>query len=276
MIDFRGWASNLEWRDYFGDAPAWLPYILGIPAIPGMACVFLALPSSNMLLSLPIVALGVAILFEAFSREGFDQASLLFVSYEVSAIFAGILAFVGLQLEDTAMGQAFAAVAPALVFGFGPVTSRAISATFFPMRVVEFLEEKAELIRAAIAGEVDAIVVRVERVEGPDIDLATAGEAAGQDLVATLDVLGMKRAPPLTAHFLLEEPTLGERETSDYRGTSARRRVLATKKPHYLGLEPTAGRPSMFWDEVRAGIVMILTGHATLACAAWLIAGAIR
>jgi hypothetical protein len=278
MIDFGGWASNWEWSGYtYGETPAWSTWVLAIPAIFGLACVALSLGGvDSVRVSWLAAALSAAGLIEAFARGGLDDKRLLLTSYALSAIFAGVFALISLRMSNEALRLEFASAAPSLVFGFGPITSRAFGATLFSVRMVDFAKKQVALTRATLAGEAHARVVRTERSEGDDVLLTATGEAAGEALVASRGVLKTRHSPSTGTHFLLEAPSYGDTEASGYRGQSARRRVLAAEWVHFLGQRPEAVSPSYYWDEVRAGILFIVLEHAILFGIAWLVAHSLR
>lgn len=275
MIDFSGWASNWEWDGHsYSEIPSWAPYALIVPAIVGAVCMLLSFTGSGIGVLWTIGALLASLGIELFARDGLDEDDrrLLLLSYQVSTIFGGLFALIALRTS----GTDFAVVASSVVFAFSPITSRALGATSFSLRMVQYAKNQGELVKKTLAGEIDALVVRVDGVDGSDAKLVTIGEASGSALVATWQALGLNRTTSVGCHFLLEAPTLGDTEASGYRGESPRRRVVATKKSRYLGLRPASCPPGSYWDEVRAGIVFVLLEQSILFGAAWLIVHAIR
>jgi hypothetical protein len=278
MIDFGGWASNWDWSGYsHGELPHWIESVLVIPTFVAAGCIVLSYNGVGEAgIWWTLGALGAALIIEFVTRSGFDEPRLVLVSYWLSTIFGGVLALVALRMSDGAPREGFAVAAQCLVFAFGPITSRAVAATCFSLRMVDYAKNQGDLARAALAGEGSALVVRAEGIAGEDLSLTTVGEAAGQKLTATLQALRLQRQPSTGTHFLLEAPRLGDTETIGYRGESARRRVLAVERAHYLGQKPETLRAGYYWDEVRAGIVFVLVEHSILFGIAWVLAHWVR
>jgi hypothetical protein len=277
MIDFGGWASNWEWSGYaYGERPTWSAYLLTIPAFVSLCCIALSLVGVGEEALWLAGAVGAAFVIEIVSRDGIDDKLLLYASYSLSTVFAGLSALAALRMSDDAVRLDFALAAPCLMFAFGPATSRAFAATLFSLRMVRHAKEQRALASASLSGDADALVVRVESVDGENVVLTTLGEASGQTLVATREVLEIRYGPSKGTHYLLEVPSFGDTETNGYRGESAQRRVLATKDSHYLGWKAEPLSPSHYWDEVRAGIVFVLVEHSILSGIAWFLAHWIR
>lgn len=277
MIDFGGWASNWEWSGYsYAEPPAWSGVVITIPAIAGLCCVALSLAGAGGAGLWLFAAIGAALLIELVSRDGLDDKHILYVSYALSTVFAGALALVALRIAEDSLRVKFAVLAPCLVFALGPITSRAFAATLFSLRMVGVAKEHQALTRAALAGEGQGIVVRSERNDGDDVILTTVGEAAGQTLVATREVLDLEYPPHAGSHYFLAAPSFGDTEATGYRGESAQRRILGIKSFFFVGRKPESLRPSYYWDEVRAGIVFVLLEHSILFAIAWLAAHSIR
>jgi hypothetical protein len=105
------------------------------------------------------------------------------------------------------------------------------------------------------------------------VELVTLGAGAEQRLRAR--AVAIYRRPFLTVGecFLLEEPELGELESSEgYRDAARFRRVRSATNVRWLTKDPERWMALSFADEVRAGVVMIVLHHAAVTGASLVLA----
>jgi hypothetical protein len=265
VIDFSGWWDNWEWSGtIYTDVPSRLKSataMLGAVGMIGVIGSWIRLGVLPPLWALGLVAAGLAI--DVASQVVADEWQLLIVSYGTSALAAGALALLALWIPAPDVRASFASIAPCLVVAGGPITTRAIGATVYAHSMIDFVIQREKQVAAALAGETEHLVARIERVHGNAVELLTLGEHQ-RPLRTTWSAL--KRSHKLDAndHLLIESAEIGDPEVDGYRNTEQARRLMACASSRYLGRSTQTMPANRYWDEVRAGIVLLVLWHAAI------------
>ncbi len=268
MIDFSGWWYNWEWSgEEFSTPPSWLRICAITAGGVGLASVLatwwmMALPGPAWAFALMVPGLVI----EATTHSVVGEWRNLLISYGLVLFIAGVFALMAFELPNESVRSGFAMFAPCLTIGVGPLTSRTVEASLFSLRMVDRVKDQQELVRAALAGEGSALVVRVEHSDDDEAKLFVLGEA-GQTLRARWEMLNRRPFAYSGVHLLLQEPEIGDMEAGeDYRGNV--RRLVACKKVAFLGRKPSALSSSAYFDEVRAALIVLALEHALVAIVA--------
>jgi hypothetical protein len=272
LVALGGWFDNWSWAaDGVGE--------LARPV--RVAAVVVAFVSAIMVVSswvargigfspwlvVPIVAIGVdLVIFSIVDASYAFESSRL--GYANAFVLAAGLVLGARALGDPAAQAAFAVVGPALAVASAPLLSRAWAATLFAHRMIGFIDERRERIRAALAGASSSLVARVERIAEAEVELVVLG-ASERQLRAATKVIAPHATPRVGRHVLLEEPVFAEMpEVDGYRGSRRFYRLESIKTETWLSNDLWGSPSDVYAAEVRAGALVMAAYHAVLVGAA--------
>jgi hypothetical protein len=284
MLDFSGWADNLSISGgTSGDVPAWLLALgVGSAAAGGATLAVAWLPASGAHFAGVIALLVAALLIEMKIGECELRNALLGLGHALG--LGGALNAAARYVPEPAVSESFGLVAPFVAVLSAPLLLRIWHATLFSVDTIKGLEEGRARVRAAMAREPTEpmpegaeLVVRIESMQGDEINLVICSDAGERPARAHASALGDTRWLRPNGYFLLVQPALEfERAAGgSYRDATDILRILSVKSVQWARSDPQSTSDFGLSNEVRAGAVVMALQHALVAAIAYWLARAI-